>query len=252
MPSRFFINLSFPSRLLMAVSILLLVCEAVQYNWHMNPLHLHGLDPTIHQRSLHRSPRSSGYDYCQNRYLNTTDTCNYTVDFDHPDDDVYTDEILSKMNSYFDRLCVPQCLENYIEYDRCIVDQYDLSYESSSFYYNYLCAKPLEDDDYCVTSEFRNFDELIKLVDIVSCFSFSADFTYTYPVNCSLNSTCDSLVSSVISIMGCCTHPYVINITNTCEAEPPMECPYSSSASQFLLSPFVVVFGILCVVLLHI
>ena len=131
-----------------------------------------------------------------------------------------TEEHFSALNNALSQVCVARCVNPILNYYRCVNISDDLRNYLINLIQRGICGK--QGNDFCEVLYLRRYSTNIRFINqLVNACPFTNS-----GVNCSsADSTCRQYVSNFTTNMGCCTSPYLgdvsscnVNIVDPCES----------------------------------
>ena len=183
----------------------------------------------VHQRNVHSDKREilqKRQQSCQTILNDYPTECNTTLLAGNITDTIFhnasalTEDDFAELNNTLSRVCVAKCVNPILNYYRCLNIPDDFRNYLTNYVERGICGK--QGNDFCQVLYLRRYSANI---------SFIAQLLDTCPrtngrVDCSsADSTCKQYVSNFNINMGCCTSPYLgdvsscnVNIVDPCES----------------------------------
>ena len=120
-----------------------------------------------------------------------------------------TEEHFAALNNALSQVCVAKCVNPILNYYRCVNISDDLRNYLINYVQQGICGK--NGNDFCEVLYIRRYSTNIRFINqLVNACPFTIS-----GVNCSsADSTCRQYVSNFNTNMGCCTSPYLGNVSS--------------------------------------
>lgn len=193
--------------------------------------------------------RSSGDEACRETLAAESMNCN--VSWPESNDYSTTAAFYTALNSYFDEVCPRDaCIDPQINLYNCLDITEEEKQYRLDYVYNINCGK--SGDDYCQTLLYREYNETYVTTNLYR----SCNYTLFSSDELPCDSGCVNLVTDFIETMGCCSAPYLGNlttcITDSSSVTVPNVCSYVGSASINTISIMTVLLIVMITTLLSI
>lgn len=164
---------------------------------------------------------------CYTTQMSEASNCN--VSYPASGDYSSTAAHITALNSYYDEVCPRDaCTDPFVNLYNCLdITSDEKQFRLNQVYYVF-CGK--NGDDYCPALLVREYSESY----VAGLYATCGHVQFTDTLNCSA-SQCVSMVTSFINKMGCCSAPYLGNLTTCVEDSTdvtvPSLCSYVGGAA---------------------
>ena len=137
-----------------------------------------------------------------------------------------TEDHLVAFNNAINKVCVAKCVNPILNYYRCLNISDDYRNYLTNYVQRGICGK--QGDDFCEVIYLRHYSSNIRFINelVDSCPKINSA-----RIDCSnANSTCIQYVSNFTTNVGCCTIPYIGNVSS-CNVTVIDPCESAISAS---------------------
>ena len=196
---------------------------------------------SVHQKNVHSVTREilqKRQQSCQTILNDYPMECNFALLAGNITDTIIrnasalTEDDLAELNNTFSRVCVAKCVNPILNYYRCLNISDDFRNYLTNYVERGVCGK--QGNDFCQVLYLRRYSAdirfIVELLDACPRTNSRVDCS-------SANSTCRQYVSNFNINMGCCTSPFLGNVSS-CNVNIVDPCESAISGS-IIISPVI-------------